>query len=52
MPWFAVGFEVCVRMSLRKLACRSVSLVMIGGEYLLVFRIWGQVLSPLTGGSA
>ena len=28
---------VCVRMSLRKLECKSASLVMVGGESLLVF---------------
>ena len=47
-----MGLDVCVRMSLRKLECKSASLVMIGGESLLVFRIRGQVLSPPTGGSA
>ena len=52
VPWFVVEFDACARMSLRKLECRSASLIMIVGEYLLVFRIWGQVQSPPTGGSA
>jgi hypothetical protein len=39
-------------VSLRRLECSSASLVMVGGEFLLVVRIWGQVLSPPTGGSA
>ena len=41
---------MCVRMSLRKLDCKSASLVLIGVDSLLVFRIWGQVLCPRTGG--
>ena len=52
VPWLVVGLDVCVRMSLRMLECKSASLVIIDGESLLVFRIWGQVLSPPTGGSA
>ena len=44
---------VCVRISLRKLAeWKSASLVMIGGESLLVFRILGQVVIPPMGESA
>jgi hypothetical protein len=39
-------------MILRKLECKSASMVMLGGVSLLVFRVWGQVLSPPTGGSA
>jgi len=39
-------------MSFCKLECSSASLVMMGGDSLLVFRIWGHVLSPPTGGSA
>jgi hypothetical protein len=38
-------------MSFCKLECSSASLVMMGGDSLLVFRIWGQVLSPPRGGS-
>ena len=37
-------------MSLRRLECRSASLVMLGSVSLFGFRIWGQVLSPPTGG--
>jgi hypothetical protein len=37
---------------LRRLERKSASLVMVGGESLSVFRVWGEVLSPLTGGSA
>ena len=44
--------DVCVRMSLRKLECKSASLVMLAGVFLLVFRVWDQVLSPPTVGSA
>jgi hypothetical protein len=51
VPYIVVGLDVCVRMSLRKLECKSVSLVMIGGESLLIFRICGQILNPPTGGS-
>jgi hypothetical protein len=47
-----VVLDVCVRMSLRKLECKSANLVMLGGMFLLVFRIRGQVLSPPTGGSS
>jgi hypothetical protein len=52
VPGFVVVLEVCVRVSLRRLEYRSASLVMVGGESLIVVRIWGQVLSPPTGGSA
>ena len=41
MPWLAVVLDVCIRMSLRKLECKSASVVMIGGESLLVLRVWG-----------
>ena len=44
--------NVCVRMSLRRLACRSANLVVLGGVFFLVFLVWGQVLSPPIGGSA
>ena len=44
--------DVCVRMSLRKLECRSANLATLGGVSFLVFLIWGQVRSPPTGGSA
>ena len=43
---------VCVRMSLRRLECKSASLVMIGGVPFSFCRVWGHVLSPPTGGSA
>jgi len=52
VPWLAVVLGVCLRMSLRRLSCRSASLVMFGGLFLLGFHTWGQVLSPPTGGSA
>ena len=39
-------------MSLRRLECRSAHLVTLGGVSLLVFLIWGQVISPPIGGSA
>ncbi len=44
--------DVCARISLRKLVFRSASLVKLGGVSLVVFRIYGHVLSPPTGGSA
>ena len=43
---------VCVRMSLRMLECKSASLVMMDGVSFPCFRVWDQVLSPPTGGSA
>ena len=52
MPWLVVMLDVRVRISLRKLVCKSASLVKLGDVSLLVFRIYGQVLSPPTGGSA
>ena len=39
-------------MSSRRLECKSANLVTLGGVSLPVFRVWGQVLSPPTGGSA
>ena len=50
--WLVVVLDVCVRMSLRKLECKSASLVILGGVPFPFFRVWGQVLSPPTGGSA
>jgi len=52
VPWLVVGLDACVRMSFRRLECRSASLMMVGGEFLLIARIWGQVPSPPTDGSA
>jgi hypothetical protein len=52
VPWLVVVFDVCVRMSLRRLACKSASLVMLGVVPFPCFRVWGQVLSPPMGGSA
>jgi len=52
VPWLVVVLDVCVRMSFRKLECKPASLVMLGGISVLVFRVWGQVLSLPTGGSA
>ena len=50
--WLVVVLDICVWMSLRKLECISASLVMLGGMSLIVFRVWGQVLSSPMGGSA
>jgi len=36
VSWLVVGLKVCVRMSLRRLECKSASLVTIGVESLLV----------------
>ncbi len=44
--------DVCVWISLRRLVLRLVSLVEVGGASLRVFRIYGHVRSPPTGGSA
>ena len=44
--------DVCVRMSLRRLECRSANFFTLGGVYFLVFLVWGHVLSPPIGGSA
>ena len=53
VPWIVVELDVCARISLLNIYCKSASLVMAGGESLLVFFLsWGQVLSPPTGGSA
>jgi len=52
VTWVFVVLVVRARMSLRILECRSASLVMLGVVSLIVFRVWGQVLSPPTGGSA
>ncbi len=52
VPGLVVELEECVRVGLRSLECRSASLVMVGGESLLGVHIWGQDLSPPTGGSA
>ncbi len=43
---------ICVRVSLRKLECRSASLVILGGVSLFIFWSWGHVPSPPTGGFA
>ena len=51
-PGLVVELGVCVRVSFRRPECRLASLVMIGVESLLVVRIWGHVLNPLTGGFA
>jgi len=52
VPWLVVVLDVRVRMSLRRLECKSASLVMLGGVPFPCFRVWGQVLSPPTGVSA
>ena len=52
VPWLVVELEVYVRVSFRRLECRSASFVEVGGESLIVVRIRGRFLSPPTGGSA
>ena len=52
VPWLAVVLDVCVRMSLRRLQSKLAILDMLGGVPLPFVRVWGQVLSPPTGGSA
>jgi len=52
VPWLFVVLGVCDRMSLRRLECRSASLVMVGGVPFPFCRVLGQVLSPPMGGSA
>ena len=47
-----MALDLCARMILRRLECMSVNLFKLGGVSLLVLLIWGQVLSPPTGGSA
>ena len=39
MAWLVVALDVCVRMSLRRLECKSASLVVLGGASLLIFRV-------------
>jgi len=51
VPWLVVVLGVCVRMSLRKLECKSASFVMIGGVSFPFCRVWGHALSHPTGGS-
>ena len=41
MRGLVVELEVCVVMSLRRLKCRSASLVIVGVESWLVLRPWG-----------
>ena len=52
MPWLVVGLDVSVRMSLRRLECKSARLCMLAGVSFFVPRSWGQVLSPPIVGSA
>ncbi len=52
MPFLVVVLGVCDVISLCRLVCKPASLVKLGGESLLVFRICGHVLSPPKGGSA
>jgi hypothetical protein len=44
--------DVCDRMILRMLECRSANLVTFGSVFLLVLLVWGQALSHPSGGSA
>jgi hypothetical protein len=50
--WFVMVLDVCVCIILRKLVCRSASLVELDDVSLRGFRIWGHVRSPPIGGSA
>jgi hypothetical protein len=50
VPWLVVVLSVYVRMSLRRLECRSARLFMLNGVSFIGFLIWGQVLSPPTTG--
>ena len=52
MLWRVVVLDVCVRMSLRRLECRSANSDTLGDVSFLVFFVWGQVLNPPTGGSS
>jgi len=52
LPWLVVALGMCVQMSLCMLECRSAGLSMVGGVHFPFCRIWGQVLSPPTGGCA
>ena len=52
VPWLVVVLGGCVRMSLRRLECRSASFVTVGGVPFPFCRVWGQVLNPLTDGSS
>ena len=47
-----IVLDVCHRMILRSLECRSANLVTLGGVSLLVLLIWGQVLGPPISGFA
>ena len=40
VPWLVVAMDVCVRMSLRRLECKSANLVMLGGVS-LSFSVFG-----------
>ena len=50
VPWLVVVLNVYVRMSLRRLECILANLATLDGVSFLDFLIWGQVLSPPTGG--
>ena len=52
VPWLVVVLDVSVRVCLRRLVCKSASLVKLGGVSLLLSRICGQILSPPTCESA
>ena len=41
VPWLVVALDACVRMSLRRLECKTASLVMLGGVLLPFVRVWG-----------
>jgi hypothetical protein len=51
VSWLVVVLDVCVRISLRRLECKSANLIMLGGVSFSFFRVWGQALSPPTSGS-
>ena len=52
MLCLVIFLDVCVRMILRRLECKSANLVTLGVVSLMFLFIWGQVLSPPIGGSA
>ncbi len=52
VTWLVMVLDVCVRISFRRLVCRSASLVELGGVSLVVYHICGHVLNPPIGRSA
>ncbi len=52
VPMLGAALSVCARMSLRRLQCRSASLVLLGGVSLLVFSYLGPGSKSPTDGFA